>query len=43
VAHEHMDKNALEIPTCEIISQVLTISAYLWLNSNNLRNFDQMA
>jgi len=36
-------KNALEISTCEIISQVLTIPTYSWLNSNNLRNFDQMA
>jgi len=41
VVHEQKDKNALEIPTCEIISQVLTIAAYLY--RNHLRNFDQMA
>jgi len=35
-------KNTFEIPTCEIISPVLTIPGYLWLNSNHLRNFDQM-
>jgi len=36
-------KNALEISTREIISHVLTIPAYSWLNSNTLRNFYQMA
>jgi len=43
VVHEQKDKKVLEIPTSEIISHVLTIPAYLWLNSNHLRNFYQMA
>jgi len=32
-------KNVLEIPICWTISHVLTIPAYLWLNTNHLRNF----
>jgi len=36
-------KNALEISTCQIISQRLTIPTYSWLNSNNVRNLYQMA
>jgi len=32
-------KNALEIPTFETNSHVLAIPAYLWLNTNHLRNF----
>jgi len=31
VVHEQKDKNALDLPTCEIISYVLTIPTYLWL------------
>jgi len=39
VVDEQKDKNALDIPTFETISQVLAIPAYLWLNTNYLRNF----
>jgi len=39
IEHEQIDKYALKIRTLQTISQVLTLPAYLWLNTNHLRNF----